>query len=95
MVPEMNSSSFLRSARAARGRPQFATYDIKVCWVVVGSEWMNILVPKNGCLLDGSMKRDNLNLIYMLTEEVFTSCRRTQPGEKGRGHGVTLATGRG
>jgi hypothetical protein len=31
MVPEMSSSSFLRSARAARGRPQFATYN-KVCW---------------------------------------------------------------
>ena len=26
MVPEISSSSFWRSARAARGRPQFATY---------------------------------------------------------------------
>ena len=31
MVPEMSSSSFLRSDRAARGKPQFATYN-NVCW---------------------------------------------------------------
>jgi hypothetical protein len=59
MVPEMSSSSFLRSARAARGRPQFATYN-KVCWEGNdGIEWMNILVPKNVYLLDDACEKAN------------------------------------
>ncbi len=82
----MTSSSFLKSARAARGRPQFATW----CNRLVDSPQTPgvncVPVPRNVCLR-GSISDRPSNEKPVRTEEVLAGGGRPDPaGERG-GHG--------
>lgn len=69
MDPEMSSSSFLRSARAARGRPQFATYN-KVCWERLDLTLDEHTGPQK--CVPVACQKNNKNIIYMCSLKKYS-----------------------
>ena len=57
--PDITSSSLVKSAKAARGRPQFATWCDRSVDSSQTSGVRSVLVPRNVCLGRGSQKAES------------------------------------